>query len=245
MNSWAAFANTSPHSLWVAGAVTLAFASLARWVRGVSPSGAVAGAAVCFLLCAGAGLGAFCALVSVFVLTWVATRFGYQRKQKLGTAESREGRTAAQVLANLSVSAGCTVLWSVTGRTAFLWAMVAALSEAAADTVSSELGQARQESARLITNWQTVPAGTDGGVTALGTVAGIAAATLVSSVGAVVGLVPARLLWLPILAGTLGMLADSYMGAVLERRRLLNNNWVNFLGTLTAAALALATGLSL
>jgi len=32
-----------------------------------------------------------------------------------------------------------------------------------------------------------------------------------------------------------GMICDSYLGATLERRGLLNNNTVNFLGTLTAA----------
>jgi uncharacterized membrane protein len=35
------------------------------------------------------------------------------------------------------------------------------------------------------------------------------------------------------------MIADSFLGAILERRRVLNNDWVNFLGTLTAAGLAL------
>jgi uncharacterized membrane protein len=33
------------------------------------------------------------------------------------------------------------------------------------------------------------------------------------------------------------MLADSFLGALLEQRRLLNNNAVNFLGTLFAAIL--------
>ena len=47
---------------------------------------------------------------------------------------------------------------------AFLLAMAAALSEAAADTVSSELGQALGRTPRLITTWRPVPAGTDGGV---------------------------------------------------------------------------------
>ena len=33
------------------------------------------------------------------------------------------------------------------------------------------------------------------------------------------------------------MIADSFLGAGLERRRLVNNDSVNFLGTLIAAAL--------
>ena len=90
--------------------VTVVFAALARWVRGVSFGGAIAGAAVCFLLYVGAGSGAFVALVSVFALTWISTRFGYRRKEKLGTAEKRDGRTALQVLANLAVAAICAAV---------------------------------------------------------------------------------------------------------------------------------------
>jgi uncharacterized membrane protein len=34
------------------------------------------------------------------------------------------------------------------------------------------------------------------------------------------------------------MIADSFLGAVMERRKLLNNDAVNFLGTLIAAGVA-------
>jgi uncharacterized protein (TIGR00297 family) len=219
--------------------VTVVFAALARWVRGVSFGGAIAGAAVCFLLYLGAGFGAFAALVAVFALTWISTRFGYRRKEKLGTAEKLDGRTALQVLANLAVAACCAGLSALTGRKAvFLVALSAALSEAAADTVSSELGQARSAKARLITTWEEVSAGTDGGVSWAGTVAGIAAAAVVSLVCVVTGLVPLRWLGIAIIAAVAGMIADSLLGALLERRKLLNNDAVNFLGTLVAAGVA-------
>jgi uncharacterized protein (TIGR00297 family) len=219
--------------------VTVVFASLARWLRGVSFSGAIAGAAVCFLLYAGVGIGAFVALVSVFVLTWISTRFGYRRKEKLGTAERLDGRTALQVLANLAVAAGCAGLWALTeGKAVILLALSASLSEAAADTVSSELGQARSTKARLITTWKEVPAGTDGGVSWAGTTAGVAAATVVSLVCVLAGLITVRWLGVSILAAVSGMIADSFLGALLERRKLLNNDAVNFLGTLAAAGTA-------
>jgi uncharacterized membrane protein len=41
------------------------------------------------------------------------------------------------------------------------------------------------------------------------------------------------------MAALFGMIADSYLGATLESRKLLNNNGVNFLGTLLAAGGAL------
>jgi uncharacterized protein (TIGR00297 family) len=226
-------------SLSTAVLVTVVFATMARLVRGVSLGGAIAGAVVCFLLYAGAGFGAFAALVSVFALTWISTRFGYRRKEKLGTAEKLDGRTALQVLANLVVAASCAGLSALSERKAvFLLAVSAALSEAAADTVSSELGQARNAKARLITTWNEVAAGTDGGVSWVGTSAGIAAAAVVSLVCVITGLIPLRWLGTSIFAAVAGMIADSFLGALLERRKLLNNDAVNFLGTLIAAATA-------
>jgi uncharacterized protein (TIGR00297 family) len=194
---------------------------------------------ICFVLFIGAGPGAFVALVSVFVLTWISTRLGYGQKQKLGTAQNREGRTASQVLANLSVSAACAACFAITRNAAFLVATAAALSEAAADTVSSELGQAGSARARLITNWKVVAAGTDGGVSVAGTLGGIAAAVLVTLTCAGVGMFPLKLTAASVMAALFGMIADSYLGATLERKKLLNNNGVNFLGTLIAAGGAL------
>jgi uncharacterized protein (TIGR00297 family) len=229
--SWAQWGNTA--------LAALVFTAFGRWLRGVSNSGAVAGAVVCFLLSACAGGGALTALISVFVLTWIATRFGYSRKQQLGTAE-KGGRTASQVLANLGVATVAAVLFAVYGRAGFLLAMAAALSEAAADTVSSEIGQAVGTNPRLITTWKRVPAGTDGGVTLAGTVAGVIAALVVCAVCGVTRLLSWRSLGIVIGAAVAGMIADSVVGAWLERRKILNNDLVNFLGTLVAAGIALA-----
>lgn len=225
---------------WVVGGLlTVAFTVLGRMVRGVTNSGALAGAFSCFVLYVGGGPGAFAGLITVFGLAWITTRLGYARKQKLGTAERREGRKASQVLANLGVATACAAASIVShNRTVFLLAMAAALSEAAADTVSSEVGQAFGEEARLVTTWRAVPAGTDGGVSLTGSTAGIAAAGVVSSVCFLGGLVPLQWLAISIGAAVLGMIADSFLGAGLERRGLVNNDLVNFLGTLTAAATA-------
>ena len=226
------------HGLLIAAVVTLAFAAVARLIRGVSRSGAVAGAIVAFVLYVTLGAGAFVALVSVFVLAWLTTRFGYSRKEQRGTAEKSDGRNAAQVFANLGVAAIAALLYGYFGSGTFILAAIAALGEAAADTVSSEYGQARNETAVLITNLQEVPAGTDGGITWTGTLAGIFAALIISLVCVAVRLLPWRLFWIPTVAAVLGMVVDSLLGACLERKNFLNNNAVNFLSTLSAASTA-------
>jgi uncharacterized protein (TIGR00297 family) len=234
----------SSHTLLLASIVTLAFSALAWWVRGVTKSGAVAGAIICFVLFIGAGPGAFVGLVAVFLLAWTSTRIGYRRKAQLGKAESKNGRKASQVMANLSIAAGCAVLhlahprFTAFGVEVFSLGMVAALSEAAADTVSSELGQV-QRYARLITTWKSVPPGTDGGVSLLGTFSGVLSAALVAWTCLPVRLVPFHAAIVATVAATIGMLTDSLLGALLERRGVLNNDAVNFLGTLIAAAAAI------
>lgn len=228
------------NTFWIAAAVTLVFTGLAYSVRGVTRSGAIAGAFVCFILFACAGWGAFAALVSVFLLAWTTTRIGYARKREIGVAEIHEGRSASQVLANLGVAAAGAAAYTGTRNTAFLVAVGAALAEAAADTVSSELGQAQSEKARLITTWQSVPAGTDGGITLRGTIAGIVAAVVVSTVFAATGEVRGSSTLVVIAAATLGLFADSFLGALWERPGYLNNDSVNFLSTLLAAGFAFA-----
>ena len=231
---------SSSDRLAVAAAVTLGFAVLARVLRGVSASGAVAGGVACFLLFAGAGPIAFAALATLFVMTWVSTRLGHSRKLALGLAERREGRTAWQVLANLGVAAAGSIAFSFTGNRIWLIAMLAALAEAATDTVASEIGQVRGPSARLITTWDRVPAGTDGGITIPGSIAGLAAGMAIALVATVGGMTPREQGWIPVAAAFAGMLIDSVLGATLQRRGWISNQAVNLFATTAAAGLAYA-----
>jgi uncharacterized protein (TIGR00297 family) len=234
--------------LAVASAVTLGFAVLARALRGVSLSGALAGGLCCFLLFVGAGPAAFATLGALFVVTWAATRFGYRGKLALGLAEPREGRNAGQVLSNLAIAALLSAAFAETGNRAYLIAIVAALVEAATDTVASEIGQSRASmaknstasapTARMITTWKLVPAGTDGGITMPGTVAGIAGGVMVAAVATIGGILHTVEVWTPMVAGMAGMLIDSFLGATLQRRGWLSNQTVNLFSTLAAAILA-------
>ena len=231
---------SSPERLAIAAAVTLGFAVLARALRGVDRSGAWAGGLACFLIFAGAGPAAFATLATLFLMTWAATRMGYRRKLALGLAERREGRNAWQVLANLVVVALGSVVFGATGNRVWLIAALAALSEAATDTVASEVGQYRRPDARMITTWERVPAGTDGGITIPGSIAGMGAGLAIAVVATSGGILLPSQLWIPVAAGFAGMLIDSVLGATLQRRGWISNQAVNFFATLAAAAMASA-----
>lgn len=237
-----AWADTTTR-LVIAVAVTIAFGVFARAVRGVDASGAMAGCLACFALLAGAGPGAFAVLGMLFALTWLSTRVGYRQKEKLGLAERRKGRNGWQVAANLSVAALCVVAFALIGNRAWLIAAIAALAEAATDTVASEIGQASRQQPRLITTWGRVQAGVDGGITLAGTLAGMAAGILIVLVASASAILTRNELWIPAAAGFFGMIADSFLGATLQRRRWISNQGVNLLATLVAAALGYLSSL--
>jgi len=214
-------------------AITAAFAILAWLARGVDWSGTLAGAAVALILTA-RDIRLFLVLLLVFAMTLAATRVGIARKQQLRTAEAAAGRSASQVMANLGVAALLTALapsaWPALG--------LAALAEVAADTSSSEIGMAFSGKTLLITTWKPVPPGMDGGISLRGTAAALAAAGLVALSGRLLGLVPTRQAVIVLCAGFFGTVADSVLGAVLERRGWLNNDLVNLFSTAAAAGIA-------
>jgi uncharacterized protein (TIGR00297 family) len=225
--------------------VAIGFAILARLVGAVTDGGALAGVLVAFVLMLAAGLAGFVPLATVFLLTVVTTRVGYSRKQRLGVAERQRGRTASQILANLCVAALCALPVIVLPRfgDVLLLAAMAALAEAAADTVSSELGQASANSVYMITDLRPAAVGTNGAISVEGTLSGCIAASIVACVSSFAGLVPWQRTPIVAVAGVAGMFLDSVLGATWENSGKMGNDSVNFVSTVFAADLALVAAL--
>ena len=238
LHSWGAPRQLVFARLELALPATLAFAVSARWLRGVTTYGAIVGWAIAFILWLAGGWQMFVALLSVFVLTFAATRLGHARKQRLGTAERRGGRRASQVVANVGAAALLAVIappyWAV--------GAVAVLCEATADTVSSEVGQAFGGTPRLLTSFSAAPVGTDGAITAVGTLVGSLGAVAIAAIAWALHIALVIPAVIAAAAGIAGMFFDSLLGATLERRGRMDNDQVNGASTVFAA---LATALVL
>jgi uncharacterized protein (TIGR00297 family) len=190
-------------------------------------------------------------LIVLFALTHEATRMGRERKTAKGLAEDRKGRNAAQIVANLGAAAWASSYCFYTFRhiahgwqwpsivAAFQMPMLAALAEATADTVSSEIGQAFGGTPFLLTTLRRVPPGTDGAISLRGTLAGVVAAAIVAATGApALGMSFGECL-VAFGAGVAGLFFDSLLGATVERKGWLGNDLVNFASTAFSATLAL------
>ncbi len=221
--------------------VAIGFALLARIMGAVTDGGAIAGVLAAFILMLAAGFGGFIPLLTLFLLTILSTRWGYGRKVRLGVAERRRGRTASQVIANLGAATICALplIWFTDLSDILLVGSMAALAEAAADTVSSEVGQATARGAYMITDFRDVPIGTNGAISVEGTISGCVAASIVSWVSAVCGLVDWRWTFVVAFAGIGGMFLDSILGATWENAGKMGNDSVNFVSTVAAADAAL------
>jgi uncharacterized protein (TIGR00297 family) len=245
-------------TVWALG-LSVLLGIVVLWLRAATPAAAFTGAAITASLMFSTAIfpyqpwrTALVPVLAVSVLAYVATRLGRGTKERLGTAEKRHGRSASQVAANLGLAAlvsdGFVQSW-LTDTHWFTRATIApmplfcvglaALAEAAADTVSSEIGQVLGGRPRMVTTFGQVEPGTDGAISVAGTLAGVVAAVIVALAGTLALSGGSGMFWVSGTGAIFGLLFDSLLGATLERRGWLNNDGVNFVSTASAAVFAL------
>ena len=225
--------------LLLALAINLPIALFALARGQVSRGGFYAGLPVGIAVYSWADWPGYLALVSFYLLANVATRTGYSRKQRRGSAQEHGGRRGAKhALANCLVGVAAAYAYQLSGDPLFAVALSAAFATAAFDTVSGELGQLFPGRPVSLLSFKRVRVGESGAVSLGGTLCGLVAAALVV-VGPWLGWEFAAPLVAAVLAGaSVGAIAESYLSLLLEKRGFLDNEELNFLNTLLGAIVA-------
>jgi uncharacterized protein (TIGR00297 family) len=246
----------------IAGLVTLA----ARRQHTLSRSGAVAGFIV-GVICTAAGWSWAILVVTLFVSANALSSYRRAAKMaRIGDMVEKGGeRDAWQVVANGGVFTGAAIGALIHPSPIWFAIAAGAIAASIADTWATEIGTLASHPPKLITTGEPVPAGTSGGVTWIGTFAGLAGATFIAVLALFAGW-SVRSAWAAVAGGIAGSLVDSFAGATIQRRRwcercsrqterlvhncgtttrpnggivLVNNDVVNKISSLTGAVVGL------
>ncbi|RLM56568.1 DUF92 domain-containing protein [Halobellus sp. Atlit-31R] len=221
--------------------VLLGYASYA--LGAASVAGMLSGVLLGLLVIVFGGFGWFAVLISFFGIGALSTKFKYDEKQRRGVAEENEGaRGTSNVLGNATVALVCVIGFAASRSlpvdgALFQFAFAGSMAAALSDTLSSEIG-GLYDDPRLITTFEPVSPGTDGGVTWQGGLFGLLGAAVVGSVALALlpGVSPLGAAVVTI-GGFLGMTADSVLGATVEGPKF-GNEAVNFAATLVGAVVS-------
>jgi uncharacterized protein (TIGR00297 family) len=210
--------NFAPHM--AAGAVVAAAIATAARGFGALTTGGAAAAIVVGTCAAAAGWPWAAIVIFFFVSSTALSRLGFAAKHaRGGDGMAKTGaRDAVQVLANGGVFTAASAAFVIAPRAAIAVAAMGAVAAATSDTWATEVGMLASAAPRSIISGRRVRAGTSGGVTVVGVLAGVAGASAIATGAQWLRVAPG--LAAPVaIGGISGMIVDSILGATLQGRR--------------------------
>lgn len=206
---------------------TVPLALLAMRARAVTLSGALSGIAISVILALTPTAAAVVVFLLFVFLGSAGSRLGAKEKKALGVMQSDHGRrTWWHAWANAGPAAVAVlfaVVGTATGRFGFDRAAaeifaIGSIAAMLADTIAGEWGTLKGGQPRSIVTLRPVPIGTDGGVTLSGMLAATAMSILAAGIACLFHAGSMRIFGAIFLAGFLGNVVDSILGATIEPR---------------------------
>jgi Predicted membrane protein len=229
----------------ISGILSASLSLIAYRFRALTFSGAIASFFVGYIVGLFGSVEWLVLLVGFTMVGIAVTKMDFSNKKRNGLHEGNEGeRSHKNVLGVGFPPCLIAVLFAVSHSMlngqydlALTVAFICTLSVAAADTVASEIG-ARDMKVWLITTFERVKRGTNGGVSVTGTAFSLAASAVTSIVGwlLIYGGFDVYIL-IPFVMGFLGNILDSVLGATLENKGIISKYTNNCVSALIGAAL--------
>ena len=207
--------------------IALAIALASYRLRFLSGSGSVA-LILLGTLVFGVGGWTFAGpILAFFVLSSALSKIGKRRKNKLLSMFEKSGtRDAGQVFANGGVAALMLIFWYFSRDNFFYVAYIASLAAVTADTWATEIGVLAKGNPRSILTFKSVPMGTSGGISFIGTLGTLLGSLVLTASGLLFSphASPRFFGWpeaaLVLVAGVLASMVDSLLGATVQAQFL-------------------------
>lgn len=197
------------------------------------------------------GLGGWQTAVIVLVFFVTSAAISGQWNVRAPDIPNEARRNGLQVWANGFWLVAGLILAMIFDANIFEVAGLTAIATATADTWATELGSGKTSATYLITNFENVSPGTDGGISIQGTLAALIGSLTIAVFSVYVFSLQFFIFLCIFIAGFLGSVADSYFGAIFQRNDSIialpfmaneikiDNNLVNGIATGVGALLAI------
>lgn len=208
----------SPQQYTVGIGLSLFIAVVSFYARFLTASGAVATFLFASLIFGIGGWRWTVPILTFFVLSSLLSRIGRSRKREFEDVFEKSGhRDHGQVAANGGV-AGMVALLAFIFPSRDLYPLyLGAVAAVTADTWGTEIGLLARGRTFLITSWEAVAPGTNGGVTIIGLLGGLAGATVIAASASLWG-IDWKTGALIAAGGFAGSIVDSILGATIQAR---------------------------